>query len=270
MENLTAIISLSAVAFLLGVAIFIISRKFYVKTDPKVDLVYKLLPHVNCGACGYPSCQKLAETLVATRDPSKICPVGGDELSDRIGQVLGIKMAKSKPVICAVRCGGTKTKAKLTAEYKGITDCWAVTTAYTGPKKCPYSCIGFGSCISACNYDALKIEDGLIKVIEDRCTGCGACITKCPRNILVMQEKKEKTYFVACQSKDKGAITRSYCSVGCIACTLCVKACKFDAIKITGNLAVIDQEKCTSCGECIKVCPVKCIVLRKHKQAAET
>lgn len=269
MENLIPIISLSLVAFLLGIVIFVISKKFYVKTDPKVDLVYKLLPHVNCGACGYPSCMKLAEVLVNTRDSSKICPVGGDELSDRIGQVLGIKMAKSKPVICAVRCGGTNEKVKLTAEYKGIADCWAITQAYTGPKKCPYSCIGFGSCIPVCNYDALKIESGLIKVIEDRCVGCGACITKCPRNILVMQEKKDKRYFVSCMSENKGASTRQNCSVGCIACNLCVKACKFNAVVVKDFLSVIDEQKCTSCGECIKVCPTKCIVLREDKVSVE-
>ena len=269
-ENLIPIISLSAIAFILGVVILIISKKFHVQTDPLVDSINKILPGVNCGACGYAGCSNFVEALVKTRDTSKVCPVGGKALSEQIGNLLGIKMADIKPVVVAVLCQGNNEKAKLTAEYRGIADCWAISQAYTGPKKCPNSCIGFGSCIPACKYGALKLEKGLIKVIEERCVGCGACVKKCPRNVLVMQGKKEKRYFVACQSADKGAMTRQYCSIGCIACTLCVKSCKFDAIKIENNLAVIDQNKCVSCEACIKVCPTKCITLHQDKVPAKT
>ncbi|MEG1687619.1 MAG: 4Fe-4S binding protein, partial [Angelakisella sp.] len=39
----------------------------------------------------------------------------------------------------------------------------------------------------------------------------------------------------------------------------CQKACEFDAIKVVDNLASIDPEKCTNCGKCVEVCPVKVI-----------
>jgi len=259
---LIAVLSLTVVAFFLALCIFFISKKFHVEEDPLIGVITKLLPGVNCGACGYPGCANLAEALVNTRDPSKVCPVGGSDLAQQIGQALGIKMIETKPVVCTVLCQGTSDRAKPTADYRGIQDCRAATLIYNGPKQCPYACVGLGTCISACKYGALKITNGLIDVIEERCVGCGACVQVCPKNVLVMHEKKENRYLVACRSKDKGAVTKKYCSIGCIGCMKCKKVCEFDAITVENFCAEIDQEKCTSCGKCIEVCPTKCIVLK--------
>ena len=255
------VISLSLVALILAIIILIVSKTFHVDEDPLVGTVTELLPGVNCGACGYPGCGNLAEVLVKSRDPSKVCPVGGKALAEQIGQTLGIKMAEAKSVTCTVICQGCYKNAKPTAEYKGIQDCWAATQIYNGPKLCPFACVGLGSCISSCKYNALKLVDGLIVVNHDRCTGCGACVQTCPKKVLIMHEKKEKRYVVACRSIDKGAVTRKYCSVGCIGCMKCQKACEAEAIAVENFCSIIDQSKCTSCGACISECPVNSIVL---------
>ena len=51
---------------------------------------------------------------------------------------------------------------------------------------------------------------------------------------------------------------------------MCEKACKFDAVKVENNLAMIDPEKCKNCGLCAKECPTGAIInLRaKRKPAA--
>ena len=58
------------------------------------------------------------------------------------------------------------------------------------------------------------------------------------------------------------------CFYGCLGCGDCVKACKFDAIKMdpqTG-LPVVDQDKCTACGACAKACPRGIIELRNKNK----
>ncbi|MBN2632904.1 MAG: RnfABCDGE type electron transport complex subunit B, partial [Bacteroidales bacterium] len=55
------------------------------------------------------------------------------------------------------------------------------------------------------------------------------------------------------------------CSYGCLGYGDCVRACTFDAIHmnpVTG-LPEIADDKCTSCGACVKACPRNLIELRK-------
>lgn len=49
----------------------------------------------------------------------------------------------------------------------------------------------------------------------------------------------------------------------CTGCTLCVKVCPFDAIRIMDRKAVIDLNKCTLCGACKDACKFKAILLEK-------
>lgn len=55
------------------------------------------------------------------------------------------------------------------------------------------------------------------------------------------------------------------CSYGCLGQGDCVEACNFDALHMdpeTG-LPVVDQDKCTACGACVKTCPKTLFELRK-------
>jgi electron transfer flavoprotein alpha subunit len=52
----------------------------------------------------------------------------------------------------------------------------------------------------------------------------------------------------------------------CTGCALCLKACPFGAIRVTGKKAVIDLNKCNLCGACVPTCKLKAIVLEKPKE----
>ena len=55
------------------------------------------------------------------------------------------------------------------------------------------------------------------------------------------------------------------CSFGCLGKGDCVSVCSFDAISINKEtlLPEVDEDKCTSCGACVKACPKLIIELRK-------
>lgn len=45
------------------------------------------------------------------------------------------------------------------------------------------------------------------------------------------------------------------CEYGCMGFGSCKAVCQFDAISIVDGIAVIDREKCKSCGMCVAECP---------------
>ncbi len=121
--------------------------------------------------------------------------------------------------IAIVRCSGDKNKATKKFEYQGVQTCEAANFYNAGPKSCFYSCIGYGDCVTVCNFDAIEMsEDGLPVVVDDACTGCSACAEVCPKDIIEMLPKDVKV-FVGCVSTDKGKDVKQSCSIGCIIIT---------------------------------------------------
>lgn len=45
------------------------------------------------------------------------------------------------------------------------------------------------------------------------------------------------------------------CASGCLGLGSCTRVCKFGAISIQNGVAVVDSDKCTACGQCLKICP---------------
>ena len=60
---------------------------------------------------------------------------------------------------------------------------------------------------------------------------------------------------VMCSNKDKGAVANKLCTTSCIACGMCERTCKFDAIHVVDGVARMDYDKCKGCGMCAQKCP---------------
>ncbi|MFC1658849.1 4Fe-4S binding protein, partial [Candidatus Omnitrophota bacterium] len=160
---------------------------------------------------------------------------------------------------------GAGKKVKDRFQYNGLEDCIAANLVMCGQKECIYGCLGFGTCARICPFDAITMSDEGLPVVDvQKCTACGKCVQACPKELFSLAKVVSKVH-VLCSSHDTGADTRRVCPVGCIACRKCEKACSVDAIHVIDNLAVIDYDKCTSCGECVTVCPVKCIIMSEGK-----
>jgi len=59
-----AIILMLVLGAFLGLGLGIADEVFYVKPDERFEKVLNMLPGYNCGACGYPGCQGMAEGLL--------------------------------------------------------------------------------------------------------------------------------------------------------------------------------------------------------------
>jgi len=256
---LEAIITLSSVGFIAGCGLLYAAKKFVVIKDENILKINEMLPGANCGGCGYPGCLSLAEAIVNRKASPTACPIGGMELAKNIGVILGLEIADVGKKVARVKCRGTVDKCPLKYDYMGPGDCHSIVMLAGGNKLCSYGCVGGGSCVTSCNFDAIYMSDQDIPIVKiDKCTSCGMCVKACPRDIIELTDVS-KSFFVTCRSNDKGAIVRKICSIGCIGCGLCVKKCPENAIILENNLAKILSEKCTNCGICKEVCPTKSI-----------
>ncbi|MFA9379173.1 MAG: RnfABCDGE type electron transport complex subunit B [Lachnotalea sp.] len=245
---------------IIGLFLGVAGEKLKVEVDEKELQVRAELPGSNCGGCGYAGCDALAKAISIGEAEVGACPVGGSPVADKIGEIMGKTAGSATKMTAFVKCGGTCDKTTQNYDYHGVEDCKMLEFVPTGgPKTCNYGCMGYGTCVKVCPFDAIHIIDGIAKVDKEKCKACGKCIVECPKHIIELVPYEAK-HLVNCSSKDKGKDVMKGCSVGCIGCKMCEKVCEVNAITVTDNIAHIDYEKCTNCGKCVEKCPKKIIL----------
>lgn len=261
-EILLPIIIVGGTGLLFGCLLAFASVIFKVTKDDRIDMIEAELPGANCGACGYAGCSAYAAAIVNDGAPVSCCSVGKDAVAKKIAAIMGKKAEKVEPKVARVMCAGACGIADNKYEYSGISDCVAEAKLAGGAKACPNGCLGLGTCVRACKFGALSIKDGIAYVDETLCTACGQCLKACPKHIIAFVPLSNKVW-VPCSNTEKGADTNKYCKTGCVGCKMCEKVCPVGAVMVIDNHAVIDYEKCVSCGLCADKCPKKLIHKRK-------
>ncbi|MEF8701495.1 MAG: RnfABCDGE type electron transport complex subunit B [Candidatus Accumulibacter sp. UW26] len=155
-----AILSLTVLGTLLGLALGFAAKKFQVDGDPMVDEIAALMPGSNCGQCGFAGCPAAAAAIASGSAAVTLCPPGGRVLAQALAAKLGISID-----LAAVVDRGPQI---------------AIVAEET--------CIGCCRCSKVCPTDAiLGAAKQIHNVIREACTGCGNCIDRCPTEALVMQ-----------------------------------------------------------------------------------
>lgn len=266
MQNIiNAVAPLSVMGLIFAAILAFASQIFAVEKDPKTDEIEKVLPGANCGGCGFPGCAGLAKAIAEGAAPVNGCPVGGESVAIKVAEIMGVSASGSERKVANVHCNGGNDKAVERSKYVGVLDCNAAMIASGGSKMCSFGCMGLGSCVRVCNFDAIYIGvDGIAHVDRDKCTSCGMCLEACPKKIINWIPDEQFVY-INCSSHQKGKEVKDSCSVGCIACQICVKSCPENCMEMVNDLPLIDYSKCTQCGVCVEKCPTKAIHPAKEK-----
>jgi Na+-translocating ferredoxin:NAD+ oxidoreductase subunit B len=56
-----------------GIMLAVGSKIFHVEVDERIQIIYEMLPHFNCGSCGTPGCMAMAGELVNNKADVNRC-----------------------------------------------------------------------------------------------------------------------------------------------------------------------------------------------------
>lgn len=170
------------------------AKVFYVEVDPRIAEVEDALPGANCGGCGFTGCSACAEAIVQKKAPVNACIAGGDSTTKQVAQIMGGELGFVEPKVAFHYCeGGYRAVTKY--HYEGAMDCRAMEALYGGDLVCKDGCLGLGTCIAECPFDALEMgPEGVPVVNIDKCVGCGTCERVCPTKVISVKGMTERFF----------------------------------------------------------------------------
>ncbi len=218
------------------------NRWLHVQEDPRVARVEQMLPHTNCGACGYPGCRAFAEALVCGDALPAKCSVSTAAEHARIAAYLGVSVGAVEKQVARLACAGGNNVSRNRAHYQGIDSCAAAALVAGGGKACFWGCLGLADCQQACDFDAIEMDAHQIPVVdEDRCTACGDCVEACPKDLFSLHPASDRLW-VACSSLAEGDEILADCEVACTGCARCAMDAPGQIVMIN-SLPVIDYRQ---------------------------
>jgi electron transport complex protein RnfB len=124
-----------------------------------------LLPQTQCGLCGYGGCLPYATALAEGEATINLCPPGGVDTLQALGDCLGLP---SSLYVADMQAKAIPPRVAVIREAE---------------------CIGCTKCIQACPVDAIVGSAKLMHtIITDACTGCELCIPPCPVDCISLLE----------------------------------------------------------------------------------
>lgn len=84
----------------------------------------------------------------------------------------------------------------------------------------------------------------------------------CNGNCKATSDKFEFEGMPSCSAANRFYNGKGVCASACLGYGDCVAVCAYDAICMVDGIAVIDPERCTACGLCVKQCPKLLITMK--------
>jgi RnfABCDGE-type electron transport complex B subunit len=257
---ITAVAAIGGLTFLLASMLILANRRLHVEEDPRIDVVEDMLPHSNCGACGFPGCRPFAEALVGGVALPGKCTVSNDEGRQAIAVFLGVDVGEQARIVARLACAGGVNVARNRAHYEGRQTCLAATQVAGGGKACFWGCLGLGDCERICDFDAISMDRHALPVVdEDKCTACGDCVDVCPKDLFSLHPQSHQLW-VACRNQERGDEILANCEVACTACERCAVDAPGGLITMQDNLPVVDYSRAHHNRTPIERCPTGAIV----------
>jgi electron transport complex protein RnfB len=152
---------ISAVALILGALLGAAAARLKEEPETLVERVHALLPHTQCGQCGFAGCRPYAAAVAERSAAITLCPPGGAALIKNLAGLLGEDPPKFAP------------GAAIAARVAVIDE---------------QRCVGCAVCLEACPVDAIiGAARQMHTVVAALCTGCELCVAPCPVDCIAMQ-----------------------------------------------------------------------------------
>lgn len=260
MAFLAAISAVAILTVVLGALLILAQRLLWVDEDPRIDRTCALLPHTNCGACGFAGCRAFAEALIRGHVSPAQCTVSSVAAQQRIAALLGVEVGRQARRVARLACAGGSNVARYRAHYRGLPSCRAAAQVGGGGKGCSWGCLGLGDCARACTFDAIHMGVHDLPVVdEQRCTACGDCVAVCPKDLFSLHPVEHRLW-VACSSEAAGDGLLETCRVACTACGRCVMDAPAGLMVMHNNLPVVNYAGLHDTRAPIRRCPTGAIV----------
>ena len=183
---ISSVLILFGIGLTAAIILAVASKVLYVYEDPRISQVESVLAGANCGGCGYPGCAGAAQGVVEGKAGANVCVIGGDEVAANVAAIMGLEFSSQEKQIAFVDCTGG-IRAEDIYNYEGAKDCRAQHLLYSGSKMCPEGCLGYGTCVTACQFGAISMGPNGYPVVDPNlCTACGGCEQVCPRGVITI------------------------------------------------------------------------------------
>lgn len=147
-------------------------------------------------------------------------------------------------------------KEESISEVKEMIEEVGLTTGGTG-----YRVIAIAACKGIlCKY-GLNDSQEIARKLEKKFLGMDLPgkfkigVTACPNNCV-----KAPLSDLGFMSQNEPRVEEDLCK----GCRICERTCKVDAIEVVNRKAIVNYDKCISCGQCIKACPLEAMKLGKE------